>query len=79
MLVGSARTSTVDQEVGLEAQLRTLQAAGCERVFSERVSSVAQRPRLEDALCFLGEGDVQMLFHGRQDIGTRYPRGADRP
>jgi DNA invertase Pin-like site-specific DNA recombinase len=61
MLVGYARTSTVDQEAGLEAQLRTLQAAGCERVFSERVSSVAQRPRLEDALRFLRDGDVLVV------------------
>jgi DNA invertase Pin-like site-specific DNA recombinase len=61
MLVGYARTSTVDQDAGLEAQLRTLQAAGCERIFSERVSSVAQRPQLEHALRFLRDGDVLVV------------------
>ncbi|MCI0756246.1 recombinase family protein, partial [Teichococcus vastitatis] len=61
MLVGYARTSTVDQKAGLEAQLRTLQAAGCERIFSERVSSVAQRPQLEHALRFLRDGDVLVV------------------
>jgi DNA invertase Pin-like site-specific DNA recombinase len=40
MLVGYARTSTVEQEAGLEAQERDLRAAGVEKVFSERVSSM---------------------------------------
>jgi DNA invertase Pin-like site-specific DNA recombinase len=61
MLVGYARTSTVDQDAGLEAQLRTLQAAGCERIFSERVSSVAPRPQLEHALRSLRDGDVLVV------------------
>jgi hypothetical protein len=30
-----------------------LQAAGCERAFSERVSGVARRPRLEDSPRFI--------------------------
>jgi DNA invertase Pin-like site-specific DNA recombinase len=46
MLVGYARTYTADQTAGLDAQQRDLKAAGCERVFSERVSSVASRTKL---------------------------------
>ena len=58
MNVGYARTSTVDQLAGLEAQERDLRAAGCEKLFSERVSSVAKRAQLEAALEFVRDGDV---------------------
>ena len=43
VLVGYARTSTAEQEAGLAAQERVLQAAGASKVFSERVSSVGKR------------------------------------
>lgn len=46
------------QSAGLEAQLEALKAAGCERVFSEQVSSVAKRDKLEEALRFVREGDT---------------------
>ena len=36
MLVGYARTSTVDQKAGLDAQGRELKAAGCEKLFAGR-------------------------------------------
>jgi DNA invertase Pin-like site-specific DNA recombinase len=49
MIVGYSRTSTSDQHAGLEAQERDLKAAGAERIFSEQVSSVAQRDRLQEA------------------------------
>lgn len=58
MLVGYARTSTTEQEAGLEAQVRDLKARGCEKVFSEQVSSVAVRPALEQAVEFCREGDT---------------------
>jgi DNA invertase Pin-like site-specific DNA recombinase len=58
MQVGYARTSTTDQEAGLEAQERDLNAAGCSKLFAERVSSVAKRARLEAALDFVREGDT---------------------
>lgn len=61
MLVGYARTSTLDQEAGLEAQVRDLQALGCERIFSEQVSSMAPRQQLEAALNFSREGDVLVV------------------
>jgi DNA invertase Pin-like site-specific DNA recombinase len=61
MIVGYARTSTVEQKAGLEAQQRDLAAAGAERVFAEQVSSVAQRAALTDCLAFMREGDVLMV------------------
>lgn len=61
MLVGYARTSTGDQVAGLEAQVRDLEAAGCERVFSERVSSVAQRAKLAECLAFMRAGDALVV------------------
>jgi len=61
MLIGYARTSTVDQEAGLEAQLRDLEAVGVEKVYSEQVSSVAARLELEKALDFIREGDTLIV------------------
>jgi DNA invertase Pin-like site-specific DNA recombinase len=63
MLVGYARTSTLDQSAGLEAQERDLKGAHCEKVFSEQVSSVdqASRLRLAEALDFLREGDTLVV------------------
>lgn len=61
MLIGYARTSTVEQEAGLEAQARDLAAAGCERTFSERVSSIGARAQLEAALSFARQGDTLVV------------------
>jgi DNA invertase Pin-like site-specific DNA recombinase len=57
MLVGYARTSTVDQKAGLDAQLAELGGAGCEELFVEQVSSVQRREELEKALKFVRKGD----------------------
>src|SRR3954451_11181507 len=48
-ILGYARTSTRDQEAGLQAQIRDLIAAGCaERdIYTEQVSSVRERPELD--------------------------------
>jgi DNA invertase Pin-like site-specific DNA recombinase len=62
MLVGYARTSTLDQQAGMDAQVRDLEAVGCERVFREHVSSVSSaRPKLGEALRFVREGDVLIV------------------
>jgi DNA invertase Pin-like site-specific DNA recombinase len=61
MQVGYARTSTLDQTAGFEAQLTELAQAGCEKVFREQVSSVAPRAQLEAALEFIREGDVLVI------------------
>lgn len=61
-LIGYARTSTVDQKAGLEAQLRDLHEAGCTRVFQEELSSVAtKRPELERCLDYAREGDTLVV------------------
>lgn len=61
MLVGYARTSTLEQGAGLEAQLRDLEALGCERLFREQVSSVGSRPQLDAALAFTRAGDTLVV------------------
>ena len=58
MIVGYARTSTLEQEAGLEAQQRDLTALGSERVFSEQASSVGFRKGLEEALEYTRRGDT---------------------
>src|SRR5437763_5794777 len=59
--VGYSRTSTLEQQAGLDAQIRDLTAAGCEKIFSEQVSAVSKRPQLEAALDFIREGDTLIV------------------
>ena len=59
--IGYARTSTIEQIAGLEAQDRELRTAGAQKLFSERVSSVAKREQLEAALEYCREGDVLVV------------------
>jgi DNA invertase Pin-like site-specific DNA recombinase len=61
MKIGYARTSTLEQRAGLDAQVRDLKAAGCEKLFREQVSSVAPRAKLESALDFVRKGDVLVV------------------
>ena len=61
MKIGYARTSTLEQEAGLEAQIRDLTAAGCEKLFSEQTSSVGARKELEKVLDFIREGDALIV------------------
>jgi len=61
MLIGYARTSTVDQIAGLEAQEVALGATGCTKLFVEQVSSVAQRDQLAAALDWVREGDTLVV------------------
>lgn len=61
MFIGYARTSTLDQVAGYEAQIRELTAIGCERIFKEQVSSVAHRDALQDALEYVREGDILIV------------------
>ena len=60
-LVGYARTSTVEQIAGLEAQKKELEAAGCVRLFEERVSSVQRREQLDEALRYVRKGDTLVV------------------
>lgn len=62
MHVGYCRTSTIEQQAGFEGQLRDLSTAGCEKIFSEQVSSInARRAELERAIEFVREGDVVVV------------------
>ena len=42
MLIGYARTSTLDQTAGLDAQQRDLTAAGCERTYVEQALALSR-------------------------------------
>lgn len=61
MILAYARTSTVFQCAGLEAQITELQKIGVDRIFSERISSVAKRDQLDAALDYLRDGDVLVV------------------
>lgn len=59
--IGYARVSTVEQN--LDLQLRALQAAGCTRIFTDRISGGAViKPGLEDALRYLRAGDTLCIW-----------------
>ncbi len=58
MLIGYARTSTVEQIAGLEAQERDFRAAGADKLFAEQTSSVGARLQLDAAIDFAREGDT---------------------
>jgi DNA invertase Pin-like site-specific DNA recombinase len=56
--VGYARTSTLDQKHGLDAQLDELTAIGVEKIFQEQLSSVdGNRGQLDAAIDFVRSGD----------------------
>src|ERR1700761_9442743 len=57
MIYGYARVLTVAQD--LASQLAQLKAAGCEKVFSEKITGThADRPKLKKLLAAVGPGDV---------------------
>jgi len=60
MIIGYARVSTDGQT--LDAQQAALRQAGCERVFSEKISgAVTDRPALAKAIAALGDGDTLIV------------------
>jgi DNA invertase Pin-like site-specific DNA recombinase len=61
ILVGYARTSTAEQEAGLQAQVRDLQIAGCTKIFQEQVSSISQRGELDRVLDYVRGGDTLLV------------------
>jgi DNA invertase Pin-like site-specific DNA recombinase len=61
MLVGYGRVSTQDQDPGLQED--ALRAAGCEKLFIEKVSSGKKdRPQLAAALDYVREGDTLVVW-----------------
>jgi DNA invertase Pin-like site-specific DNA recombinase len=62
MLIGYARTSTIDQVAGLDAQVTELTRIGCQKIFQEQVSAVAmRRPALETALDYIRDTDTLVV------------------
>jgi len=62
MKIGYARQSTTNQKNGLENQISHLQKNKCEKIFSEEISSVAnKRPEFTKALDFCREGDTLLV------------------
>jgi DNA invertase Pin-like site-specific DNA recombinase len=61
MLIGYGRTSTTDQQAGIQAQERDLSAAGSDKLFIEQVSSVGKRQQLDAALDYVREGDTLIV------------------
>jgi DNA invertase Pin-like site-specific DNA recombinase len=61
MLIGYARVSREDQN--LELQLQALEAAGCDRVFSDKKSGAQKfRKGLEDAISHLRPSDTLVVW-----------------
>jgi DNA invertase Pin-like site-specific DNA recombinase len=61
MLIGYARISTHDQTLALQQD--ALEKAGCEKIFTDRVSGTkAQRIGLTEALSHLREGDTLVVW-----------------
>ena len=64
MKIGYARTSTIDQKYGLDEQMEKLEAAGCEKIFSEQTSGKdTKRPKFQEMLAFVREGDIVITTH----------------
>jgi DNA invertase Pin-like site-specific DNA recombinase len=61
MRLGYCRSSTAEQVAGLEAQQRELEAFGVDKIYSEKVSSVGKRPKLDALLEDLRSGDVLVV------------------
>ncbi len=61
MIIGYARVSSREQNLRL--QLDALSAAGCEKVFDEKVSGASRsRPSLDAALSHLRQGDTLVVW-----------------
>src|SRR5262245_44270105 len=60
MLIGYARVSTLEQN--LDLQIDALQKAGCEKIFTDKMSGAKTRPGLDDALALLRPGDVLVVW-----------------
>ena len=61
MLVGYARVSTQDQNPNLQTD--ALEAAGCEKIFTEKASDAQRdRPELTTALEYIRAGDTLVVW-----------------
>ena len=74
MKVGYIRVSTRDQEGSLEVQKVALRAAGCSKVFTDRLSGArADRPGLRDALGYLRDGEDTLVVARLDRLGRSLP------
>lgn len=60
MKIGYARVSTSEQN--LDLQIEALQNAGCERIFTDKVSSVREKKGLKEAIDFTRQGDSLVVW-----------------
>ena len=60
-MIGYARTSTLEQVAGLEAQRESLKALGCDKVWGEQASSVGFRRGLAEAVSYARDGDTLVV------------------
>ena len=59
-VIGYARVSTKEQDLSL--QLDALSKYGCNRIFTDKMSSVKERQGLTDALGYLRDGDTLVVW-----------------
>ena len=59
-VIGYARVSTKEQDLSL--QLDSLSKYGCDRIFTDKLSSVKERQGLADALGYLRDGDTLVVW-----------------
>ena len=59
-VIGYARVSTKEQDLSL--QLDALSKYGCDRIFTDKMSSVKERQGLTDALGYLRDGDTLVVW-----------------
>lgn len=60
MRIGYARVSTADQN--LELQISALQKVGCDKIVEEKMSATKVRPKLEQILDQLRQGDCLVVW-----------------
>ena len=62
MLIGYARTSTSNQKYSLDDQIEKLTSKGCEKIFSEEISSASSNCfEFEKSLEFGRDGDTLVV------------------
>lgn len=66
MKIGYARVSTSAQN--LDMQVTALTDAGCEKIYSEKVSGIAHQEQLQECMQYLREGDCLGIIRDQLTI-----------
>jgi DNA invertase Pin-like site-specific DNA recombinase len=61
MNIGYARVSKIDEQ-DTTAQVAELKKAGCKKIFQESMSGGSHKPKLQEAISHLREGDVLVVW-----------------